>query len=1242
MRGDFSRVTFRPENHYSGVRLQQGRVQLDSEFNEHVDIEWYRDRQTTKDVVGRHGVPFEAGGFEIRATVLLRGVGASGAEAWAVGADGALLHAQNVAASNAGWTLVPPPTGAGSFNAVHVAATRPWWAVGDGAKIHRQVDGGWSAPEAVPGGVTADLFGVTGDATNAWAVGAGGTILFWDGNAWTRQTAPPDVTHTLRSAHLVGNDVVIVGDDGAILRTTNRGAAWSIQAAPPGTGNLRAVHVVGASDMWAVGEQGTVLRWNGTNWSTQSLAGATSTFRDVAFDGAVGVIVGDGGTIFRTTNGGASWAREVVAGVREDLHAVSFAGANAVAVGDAVTLLRGSSGWTRTPALPSSATGPLGRSLTISPGAAYVDGVRCENDTTVSYTAQPDPLFEEDPFPPADGTYGVYLRVQQQHLTAVDRDELREVALGGPDSATRTRTAWQADLFPIAAANPTCAGLEAVLPTEPSRGRLRARTEPSELPTSDCMVPANGGYRRLENQLYRVEIHLGSDDTGGPTFKWSRDNGSLVARMLTVTKQASQTTGSVRVSAVGRDDLLSFGSEQVVELTDDERALRGLPGILADVDRVEGDELKLSNFRPAGAVTMADFGTRPIVRRWDGYDDVAAGWTPLEDGVEVDFAQGPQAAGSFRAGDYWTIPARTLTGSVQWPERGGVPVFEERHGPTLRYAPLALVTVANGTWSVRSDCRNLFPPLTGLVQLYYVGGDGQEAMPDIPQSAANTTRLERELEVGVANGKFPLVGRRVRFRVTGGQGRVQLGSGQQQQSVDAVTDANGIAKCWWWVDGQTFSQQVEASLIDDPDQAAPAVIHFDAQLSVASKVAFDGAGCTTLQPEENVQAAITKLARLTRLYALSGSGEDYQRADPPLVLRALVANECGPVANAIVQFARVANRGNGALSTPTASTDANGIATCTWTPDTSTPTQEVSATLTQVPGPLVIHDPRQASFVANLAHALAIDYTPPEDCAEFKGAKTVQAAIDRLLAQLPRLYHVSGDGLEGDVDEGVPLRVGVANACGVSSNPFVVFERDEGTNEWEEIFRTQPEDGIATFAYTLTDAPRQFLRAFLADEDGNRLGDPVYFTLSLRAVGPGAAPAAMLRSRATQSMPSAQLAYVSFGGETEDFDPFKMHDPEFANGTALRAVRAGTYVAVGEVQWVANELGYRTAEIRRNGELIAKVGGPPLKPPALTTQQVSAILRMNEGQFVQLAAFQGSGGPLDIQGGSFSIAWTGP
>ena len=39
MKGDFTRDTFKKEKHYSGVRMQQGRVQVDADWNEQVDIQ---------------------------------------------------------------------------------------------------------------------------------------------------------------------------------------------------------------------------------------------------------------------------------------------------------------------------------------------------------------------------------------------------------------------------------------------------------------------------------------------------------------------------------------------------------------------------------------------------------------------------------------------------------------------------------------------------------------------------------------------------------------------------------------------------------------------------------------------------------------------------------------------------------------------------------------------------------------------------------------------------------------------------------------------------------------------------------------------------------------------------------------------------------------------------------------------------------------------------------------------------
>ena len=65
MKGDFSRSTFRRSEHYSNVRLQQGRVLLDADWNEQVDIQASRDQTTASDVVGVSGAPLHAAGFEL-------------------------------------------------------------------------------------------------------------------------------------------------------------------------------------------------------------------------------------------------------------------------------------------------------------------------------------------------------------------------------------------------------------------------------------------------------------------------------------------------------------------------------------------------------------------------------------------------------------------------------------------------------------------------------------------------------------------------------------------------------------------------------------------------------------------------------------------------------------------------------------------------------------------------------------------------------------------------------------------------------------------------------------------------------------------------------------------------------------------------------------------------------------------------------------------------------------------------
>ena len=57
MHGDFTRTTFRPEQTFRSVLLQQGRVLLDAEWNEQAEITAHHDETRTIDVVGRSGGP---------------------------------------------------------------------------------------------------------------------------------------------------------------------------------------------------------------------------------------------------------------------------------------------------------------------------------------------------------------------------------------------------------------------------------------------------------------------------------------------------------------------------------------------------------------------------------------------------------------------------------------------------------------------------------------------------------------------------------------------------------------------------------------------------------------------------------------------------------------------------------------------------------------------------------------------------------------------------------------------------------------------------------------------------------------------------------------------------------------------------------------------------------------------------------------------------------------------------------
>jgi hypothetical protein len=65
-RGDFTRDTFNPQKNFLRVLMQQGRVQIDADWNEQVSILLHYLQTLTTDLIGPHGGPANNCGFEIK------------------------------------------------------------------------------------------------------------------------------------------------------------------------------------------------------------------------------------------------------------------------------------------------------------------------------------------------------------------------------------------------------------------------------------------------------------------------------------------------------------------------------------------------------------------------------------------------------------------------------------------------------------------------------------------------------------------------------------------------------------------------------------------------------------------------------------------------------------------------------------------------------------------------------------------------------------------------------------------------------------------------------------------------------------------------------------------------------------------------------------------------------------------------------------------------------------------------
>ena len=396
--------------------------------------------------------------------------------------------------------------------------------------------------------------------------------------------------------------------------------------------------------------------------------------------------------------------------------------------------------------------------VSVRPGRAWADGILTRLAGDAANPAAPverratyfgPPMVTPAPTPDtiADNVRdAVILEVSEEALHAFQYpDRLLEPALGGPDTSERSYVNVRFRLLRLGP-DEDCTTIAGKLADDPSSmGRLTVSLAPVVALAGDCPVVGGGGYTGFEHHLYRIEI---ADGTGPVRFKWSQWNGGLAGRGRF---DATTTPARVVIDA-GRPSIVNSGlaSFYLEALQYDELEGRWVVVYGTTATLNSDHDLELAAPPAFGALPST---TDPVFfRLWNGLEEIAdftnAG-TPqeLRDGIRLVFDA--VAAGTYRAGDYWTFTVRA----------GEIPnaaILVDDAPPTgivYHRVPLAEInwtarrdTRINGTIE---DCRKRFRPLTNQkVCCTLLVGDGITTFGDfnsLEEAAAHLPAAGGEL-----------------------------------------------------------------------------------------------------------------------------------------------------------------------------------------------------------------------------------------------------------------------------------------------------------------------------------------------------------------------------------------------------------------------------------------------------------------------------------------------------------------
>jgi hypothetical protein len=400
------------------------------------------------------------------------------------------------------------------------------------------------------------------------------------------------------------------------------------------------------------------------------------------------------------------------------------------------------------------------RQYRVNGGYYYVNGLMCMNSRRYEGDLQELLKCEEGDL--EFGSFIFYLDVWESHATYIDDDGIREQALGGTDTATRAQINWKIrakqvgeyeeikSILLVDESN-NATGIDQVgflrlirEDVKPGNGFMAARGKSARKDSDLCASDSSVGYRGKENQLYRVEICRSDEEM--VTFKWSRENSAVMFPIRDISND------TVTLEHLGRDICTCLKVNDWVEVISGDEDCHCDNCVLHQVVSIDAESYTVTlNHNVVG-----DFDDTALenayLRRWDQdrgdeygipLAEAAEDWYELEDGVEIRFGVAvsdmrpekiSEKAGfdelaligeregsendlikpllkklhfGFQPGDYWLIPARSASNSIEWPTRGEKPRPLPPHGVVHHYAPLRLLIRDDGEEKLNLDTRRV-------------------------------------------------------------------------------------------------------------------------------------------------------------------------------------------------------------------------------------------------------------------------------------------------------------------------------------------------------------------------------------------------------------------------------------------------------------------------------------------------------------------------------------------------------